>query len=781
MLACGGSEKKVESTEQTTALEQNIAFVAAEDKASLAKYYSLEHIKEWYPERVLPPVFDFNVDLSDKTIVELALLRNEIFARNGYLFEDAMLRGYFNQFKWYQPIFDVPEFKVELNKQEQEFVSKVLAMENQLAGQRYMKQGEFEVINMDHVHNLQQFKGIDEELKRTLAKINFSIVPASHAQLFHVYDHNHYQYVPNFITTDLYLQVLHKHLSSILRTTEEEKLIPLVTELVGGLVTQVIAFRNKATDPKLQSAAQWSASYLSIAYDLIAGATPDASFSAESKEEVEKILHATGVGSAFLDFRYLQYSQFTPRGNYTKSRELEKYFRCIKWLNSAPIMIDTDERFLSALVIAAFIRNTPAVRSSFNRFNEAIRFIAGEEDNASIAGLVNLLTPEQAANPAILNNPATLAELRKKLQAVSHNKIKPKAADAKTTESLDRPSVFFTAGRYTFDAEILSRLVHVLSPNPKRPFPKGLDVFAALGSSHAKKILLEELKEQRSWPQYPDSLQTITREFSDFDDWNQTIYNKTFDAVNALNVRGEREPRFMKTDAWRKKSLSTSLAAWAELKHDMLLYAEQPWAAQAGQGGGPPPPIHLSYVEPNVAFWEKCLELLALQEETLTRMELMTDKIKQNSEKLRGLASMLLKISQKELANELISEEEFHELSYIGGRVEYLTFDILDSDHLPEQEKEVAVVADVYNNNGVFLEEAVGMVDEIYVVAEINGKPFLTKGAVFSYFEFTSDQPLTDEAWRTRLSDGQQPERPAWMKEIVTKASSLESKPSYSF
>ena len=50
----------------------------------------------------------------------------------------------------------------------------------------------------------------------------------------------------------------------------------------------------------------------------------------------------------------------------------------------------------------------------------------------------------------------------------------------------------------------------------------------------------------------------------------------------------------------------------------------------------------------------------------------------------------------------------------LGGRIEYLTFRIFGSDHLPEKERLVAVVADVYNYNGEYLEEAVGMIDEIY-------------------------------------------------------------------
>ena len=239
--------------------------------------------------------------------------------------------------------------------------------------------------------------------------------------------------------------------------------------------------------------------------------------------------------------------------------------------------------------------------------------------------------------------------------------------------------------------------------------------------------------------------------------------------------------RVLKTPAWSKKNLSTSLAAWAELKHDMLLYAEQPYAAQAGQGGGPPPPLHVSYVEPNVAFWEKALDLLDFQEKQLARMDLLNENTRRIIEDLKEIGNVLLTVSRKQLANERITAKEFDYLSYLGGRIEYLTFRIFASDHLPEKERLVAVVADVYNYNGEYLEEAVGMVDEIYVVAEINGKPYLTKGAVFSYYEFTSESPLSDEEWRARVTSDQAPDRPTWLKEIMVNAPSLESKPTYSF
>jgi hypothetical protein len=780
LVSC--TSKKSESEQVTQVPAQTIASVdyeVSEDKAALAQYYKLDHIKEWYPERILPPVFDYTLDLSNKSIVDLWLLRNEIFARNGYLFEDAVLRGYFNQFKWYQPIFDVPEFKAQLNKQEQEFVDKILKRENELAGSRYSKMGGYKMINMDHVYNLIQFKAIDENLKASLTKNNFTIAPAKHEQLFHVYDNNHYEYIPNFITTDIYLQVLHKHFSTVFQKVEEDKFIPLLTELLRSLYNESNQYSQSINDPRLQTAAKFSTTYLGIAYSLITNKIQ--STDPILKQEFSKIISAQGNGSEFLKSDIISYSQFKPRGNYTKSQELENYFRCVKWLNTAPIIIEEDERLLSAVLIASSIKKSPDNLKVFERYNEAIKFIVGEEDNLSIGTLVKTLSVAEANNPNTFNDAVKLQSVRGKLGDANVDRIKPKGGEATISEKLSQKTILFTAGRYTFDAEILSRLIHVLRPEPKRTFPKGLDVFASLGSESAKNILLNEYGEQKKWSGFADTLNTLRGQFSKFNQWDQNIYTKTFETISNLNNEDSNYPLFMKTPAWSKKSLSTSLAAWTELKHDMLLYSEQPYAAQAGEGGGPPPPLHVSYVEPNVAFWEKALELLEFQEKQLTSMDLMNEDTRRIIVDLKEIGNLLLTVSKKELANEKITTEEFNYLSYLGGRIEYLTFRIFGSDHLPEKERLVAVVADVYNYNGEYLEEALGMIDEIYVVAEINGKPYLTKGAVFSYYEFTSKTPLSDEDWRIQITSGKAPDRPVWLKEIMVNTPTLESKPSYSF
>jgi hypothetical protein len=87
----------------------------------------------------------------------------------------------------------------------------------------------------------------------------------------------------------------------------------------------------------------------------------------------------------------------------------------------------------------------------------------------------------------------------------------------------------------------------------------------------------------------------------------------------------------------------------------------------------------------------------------------------------------------------------------------------------------MAVVADVHTdtNSRQCLEEGVGYPLEIFVIVNEGGHIRLTRGAMFSYYEFT--QPianrLTDEAWRELLTGDSPPPMPEWVASLMdTKA-----------
>jgi hypothetical protein len=379
-----------------------------------------------------------------------------------------------------------------------------------------------------------------------------------------------------------------------------------------------------------------------------------------------------------------------------------------------------------------------------------------------------------------------MEKIRTDLYGRDPRRFQAKGINDSTEEFLTRKKLLFTAGRYTFDAEILQRLTHVTEPAPKRPFPKSLDVFAAMGNKTAEDILLNEYNENQKWEVYSDSLNVLKSKFAGFGEWNKSVYNKKMETVLTLQKPNKNYPYFMQVPNWQRKNLNTMLASWTELKHDMILYIEQPIAAEMGDGGEIPPPQKIAYVEPQVDFWRKCKDILALNEKMLLENNVLSEKIKSRNDKLIAMADFLLKVSDKELKKQNITDEELEKLSFLGGEIEGLTLNILESDKMSVKDivspdRYISVVADVYTYRTDCLEEGVGLGDEIYVVADINGLLYLTRGAVFSHYEFIqpTDSRLTDEEWQKQVLDGKEPPHAPWMNAIKVNVPKLNTAPNF--
>jgi hypothetical protein len=142
---------------------------------------------------------------------------------------------------------------------------------------------------------------------------------------------------------------------------------------------------------------------------------------------------------------------------------------------------------------------------------------------------------------------------------------------------------------------------------------------------------------------------------------------------------------------------------------------------------------------------------------------------------LRKLVARLHGLAKKEVAHQKLTTAEMNDLVTIGGEVERLTLRTLklsESDPLPDRERHIGSVADVYAFNQDVLKEAVGYADALYVVVDINGTPVLARGAIFSYYEFTSGERLTDEEWRAQLKKAPRA-RPTWLRDLIVPVPAL--------
>jgi len=758
------AQKTEELREENTDMENELRIIYSEDKKSLKSYYDLPHIKEYYSwlgmTYTQPPALNYPTDLTTLSYDDLRLLRNEIFARNGYLFNDGFLRGYFNRFKWYMPIFDVDTFKVILNSEERDLVKRILAEETKRKQIKTIKQENLQLFNSDLIVNNKQFIEIPEKIQEDFKKQNFSIVSANRAMPFYAYDENAYQYIPHYITTDLYLFILHKYFSSFLEKLDENYMYNQLKSILKSCSQKINELSKDVSYASLKSTIEWAQMYNTLALYAIGDSSVTPPYKYKSVFLVEKNnIDKLNGEPLFIENKFVDYGELKPRGHYTKSNELKKYFKGFKWISLNGIDLNNEEQLKGLILFAQTIRSDEKLLKEYIKYVSVIEKIAGQEDNLSLSDMINSLSDQTVEDALSEEN---IALIKKQLDELNKEKIKKVFGESFKTEERKIKRVYFLSSTYSISGEIFSKLVHIDWTNSKRPFPRGLDIPAVFGNQTAQNIIINEYKDNVAWPEYLSKLNSLQKQFKDFNEWDIDYGSKGLQTALASCSEQDNYPDFMKTDAYNRKELSTSLASWTHIKHDLILYQEKPYAAEAGEGGGPEPPQHYSYVEPNLKFWDTALELIDWLENLSKNESTFNSELK----RIKEIGNLLRAVAYKEIGGEEITKEEYNKLHYIGGTIEYILLDLLETDHLPDRENSMALIADVYVYNGENLNVAVGNADDIYTIVPIKGEYYIARGSVFSYYEFTGGI-LNDEEWKAKIERNDIPSRPEWIKPII--------------
>jgi len=214
----------------------------------------------------------------------------------------------------------------------------------------------------------------------------------------------------------------------------------------------------------------------------------------------------------------------------------------------------------------------------------------------------------------------------------------------------------------------------------------------------------------------------------------------------------------MQIDNWQKKNLGAVLGSYTELKHDTLLYAKQSYAEL---GGGRPdgeiPPVPKGYVEPDITFWNRIINLAEMTNSGLTKRGLMPEVFQGRFEEFVETSKFFRDLSIKELENKKISDEEFERLRTISADFNLFTAPI-DGEVLSKKDMRAGIIADIHTDawKGEILYEATGKPHIIYVaVSDANGTR-LTRGVVYNHYELKSPlgKRLTDEDWHDKVYEG---------------------------
>ncbi|MCC6803712.1 MAG: DUF3160 domain-containing protein, partial [Anaerolineae bacterium] len=274
---------------------------------------------------------------------------------------------------------------------------------------------------------------------------------------------------------------------------------------------------------------------------------------------------------------------------------------------------------------------------------------------------------------------------------------------------------------------------------------------------------------------YTDNVAELRGEVNNMsaDDWLQNLYGGWLWTLQPFAVRDPAlVPPLMQTDAWRRKDLSTFLGSYTELKHATLLYAEQPMGGLGG-GGMEPPVVSYTYVEPQPLVFSRLAIVAALLDQGLLDRGLYGDEtysplnaVQSALKTTSMLSALLAEMARKEVAGEPLTYDEAYFLQEnFGQQLWYIRYDV--EQWITNPPETTALVADVASNAaaGTALELAVANPDTIYVIANSPYGLQVTRGAVYSYYEFTVniDGRMTDDEWRQQVAEGTIPPRPDWV------------------
>ncbi|WP_408069747.1 DUF3160 domain-containing protein [Butyrivibrio sp. JL13D10] len=614
----------------------------------------------------------------------------------------------------------------------------------------------------------------------------FVVRDGQNDEFFDVYEANRYNYFPNFVTVDSLMHTYHLYFSYLMKKTETSYIVSKLENLNTQMMSKSLEQYEELKGTDYEKAALRNLEFFYIGSllldDSVKEPINDSEFSEVTKNEYEKIIKAEGIENCSISDLFEDYTQYKPRGYYEGDEKLEKYFRSMMWYGRIGFNLENDDTIRSAILITLAIADKP---DDWDSIYKITSFFAGTSDDPGYNQFVEIIKANYGKIPdssEIAANDEMFQKVKEQVNSLALPKIN--SIPVNEDEEAVIPSFRFMGQRFTIDAAIMQRLIYrsvgEKENGERRYLPDTLDTAATLGSETAMSILDEN--GDTKYQNYTDNMTALQKIFGgdDPETWNVSLYSGWLNTLRPLfDKKGDGYPSYMKSDEWEKKDLETFAGSYAELKHDTILYAKQVLAEM----GGPDDeeiPDDRGYVDPEPVIYSRFAYLSNKTKEGLDGFGMLDADDKKNLELLSEIAMKLLNISEKELKNEALSDDDYDFIRTYGGNLEHFWLEVnkgSEEEIIYSYQAPCPVIADIATDpNGQVLEVGSGKADIMYVVFPIDGELHVGSGSVYSFYQFSVpiSERMTDSEWRNALSGGyldddwnwiendKKPEKPEW-------------------
>ncbi|OGY52297.1 MAG: hypothetical protein A3J59_02230 [Candidatus Buchananbacteria bacterium RIFCSPHIGHO2_02_FULL_56_16] len=573
--------------------------------------------------------------------------------------------------------------------------------------------------------------------------------------------------LPVFVTSDALAGVYQDTLAIVYKEIEQQKFYPALWNFLHGMFNQVKS-RYEArlqrfgieTDA-ITEANRLELAYLATALQLL---RPDPNQVKESfgvsqqsfttqeaetytftvptylRDEINREISLIGQRAPSAKsplFLYQQsYTAYATPAEYQSSEKLKNYYLAITWLREQqfPLFSQADDcpaclldeqdhlvNFLAGLYLTHDLSSQQERKNQWANIYKSMAFFQGLESDLTYldyqAALETLFGPNYQLNDLFGADSKTTKENVKKIQA-----------------ALDQFESFsLLSGRQPNDRLANLRLLrgyHLIGDTLFKELTNAtaLDVFNLLDNPAARTVL-EQQHDDRD-QRYQQNLNNFKNQLAEFNQntWHDNAQLSVLSAQRSLTLdKTSGFPPFMRTDAWVKKSLNTSLAVWVN-SHRPIVLERIPLESRSGFQSYFP----YGYVEPQVAFYAQLLSNVNMIREGFIALQILNESDR-SLLRLTALESVLeqaMAIARKELRNELPSIEEFNFINGFETSVESVTGDLKRQNlNNSFQYRYDAVPTAILN------EQISGFKYVLVTYPDPEGRLFFAIGPIFNYTE----------------------------------------------
>ena len=469
---------------------------------------------------------------------------------------------------------------------------------------------------------------------------------------------------------------------------------------------------------------------------------------------------------------------FKPRGHYTETLQLKKYFMAFTWLSKLEIKLnkrraDFEDSFLLATIIA---KTCEEHLSEFNHFQEFIAKIIGISDGYTINEFLNVINKNIPSFDCLIE---TIDFLIKNKSEFANKCIAEMTKEANLTKFGDYVGQesefsFSLIGKGTMiDNIVIQSMIdgNLKDDNgycPERKFTSVFDLLYTLFDNQSINDVLQKRMEEIEIPQrdgyfYNNHLSKIRSMYSKII-FDETIYGQELRMLRALTedielMKNHKLYPFF-NDSWLKKQAQTQIGHYSELRHDNVLYLEE---VCGGRCECFYPEL---LIEPVPTFWKEFLKLIEMMKIMVPKENRRDVNILNNFE---NIINKFISYLDQYLTNKTVDEKLIEELKSIikedhGGSggpeiTGWYARLFHDSEEALEFKPEVSSMFTGVNDErgpGGIVHLGTGSVQTMYVLTKDpeSNEDKIVLGPVYSTYEFITpyETRLNDEEWKEQYN-----------------------------